>query len=144
MSRFFRIFFAILAPLAVILTFAVATHQPGPPEPVDSLLAEYLQSQTSLSGSGISIERMVKAARPGSFTPQMSQASFGSGMIFRTQLYRPLLATRAASPCLTRRSSCGAPSCALLAPAPRACCSSPSTKTCTTPTGSCISQTPGV
>ncbi len=98
MSRYLRIVFAIFAPLAVIVAFVVAFYQPGPPERLQTLLSDYLQYQDARLGNVSSVVQIVKAARPGNFTTQMSQTTFGSGVIFHTNLVQPSSGYQSSNP----------------------------------------------
>ena len=100
MSRYLRVVFAIFAPLAVIAAFIVASYRPGPPERVQSMLSDYLQYQDARLNTVSSVVQIVKASRPGNFTAQMSQTTFGSGVIFHTNLVQPSSNYQSSNPLL--------------------------------------------
>jgi len=84
MSRLLRIALALLAPTIFVIVFALATYQPQPSGPAESVLYSYLGYRNSTTQQLAPIQQMVEATRPGNFTPEMSKATFGSGPYYRT------------------------------------------------------------
>jgi len=84
MSRLLKIALVLLVPSALVLVVALSVYKPGPPDKVVTAVYGYLRYQESSSQQAGAVQHIVHAARPWNLTPQMSKATFGNSVVYRT------------------------------------------------------------
>lgn len=84
MKRLLAVLIAVLLPTGLVFSVLWVTSESGLPAAAQARLSQYLQYPATVPQPPYGVQRIAQASQPWNFSADMSGASFGDSVIFRT------------------------------------------------------------